>query len=159
MQLLSWSGRARGWEGRRRKVCQDKSVQRGKGVASRKWGERESPQLKIESVGEGDCGGNQIPPGPGGMLTDEGCRCDRESESVMLFLENKSIDELRQYDCACHGTRSRSDAPGVSNQPWIVPLAGSPPVLTALQACQKWYADAKQSITTIKGVQTGGLHL
>ena len=43
--------------------------------------------------------------------------------------------------------------PGVSNQPCIGPLAGSPPALTALQACQKQHADAKRSIATVKGPQ------
>ena len=43
--------------------------------------------------------------------------------------------------------------PGVSNQPRVVLLAGSPPALTASQACWKWRADAKQSITTAKGPQ------
>ena len=27
----------------------------------------ESPQLKTKSMEKGDCGGNQVPPGPGGM--------------------------------------------------------------------------------------------
>ena len=49
--------------------------------------------------------------------------------------------------------------PGVSNQPWIVPLAGSSPALTALQVRQKRHTDAKQSIVTIEGTQTGGPHL
>ena len=43
--------------------------------------------------------------------------------------------------------------PGVSNQPHIVPLAGSPPALTALQARWKWRADAKRSTTIIEGPQ------
>ena len=49
--------------------------------------------------------------------------------------------------------------PGVSNQYQVVPLAGFPPDLTVLQAHQKRHADAKQSITTIEGAQTGGPHL
>ena len=49
-------------------------------------GERgESPQLKVESVGKGDHEDNQVPPGPGRMLIDEGCGCNRELESSMLF--------------------------------------------------------------------------
>ena len=39
----------------------------------------------------------------------------------------------------------------VSNQPWVVLLAGSPPALTASQVHQKWHADAKQSIATVNG--------
>ena len=49
--------------------------------------------------------------------------------------------------------------PGVSNQPHVVPLAGSPPVLTASQAHQKQRTDAKWSITIIEGPQIGGPHL
>ena len=43
--------------------------------------------------------------------------------------------------------------PGVSNQSRVVPLTGSPPALTASQACQKWCTDAKQSITSVEGPQ------
>ena len=39
----------------------------------------ESPQLKVESVGEGEHGGNRVPPGPGGMLRDIECGCDKGS--------------------------------------------------------------------------------
>ena len=45
------------------------------------------------------------------------------------------------------------------NQSWIVPLADSPPALTASLAHWKWYTDAKQSIVTIKGAQSGDPHL
>ena len=43
--------------------------------------------------------------------------------------------------------------PGVSNQLRVVPLTGSPPALTALQARRKWHADAKRSIATAEGLQ------
>ena len=43
--------------------------------------------------------------------------------------------------------------PGVSDQLRVVPLAGSPPALTALQACWKWRTDAKRSIATAEGPQ------
>ena len=39
----------------------------------------ESPQLKGESVGEGERSGNRDPPGPGGMLRDVGCVSDKGS--------------------------------------------------------------------------------
>ena len=46
----------------------------------RERGERgESPQLKVESVGEGERGGNRVPPGPGGILKEIGCECDKRS--------------------------------------------------------------------------------
>ena len=47
----------------------------------RERGERgESPQLKVESVGEGERGGNRVLPGPGGILRDGECGCDKRSK-------------------------------------------------------------------------------
>ena len=43
--------------------------------------------------------------------------------------------------------------PGVSDQPRVVPLAGSPPALTASQACRKRRADAKRSTAIVEGPQ------
>ena len=43
-------------------------------------GERgESPQLKVESVGEGERSGNRDLPGPGGILREIGCMSDKGS--------------------------------------------------------------------------------
>ena len=46
---------------------------------------RESPQLKVESVAEGERGSNQDPPGPGGMLKEIGCESDERLGWSMLF--------------------------------------------------------------------------
>ena len=60
-------------------------------------------------MGEGDCGGNRVPPGPGGILIDVGCENDLKIRECDVVLENESVDELRQSGCARRGTRSRSN--------------------------------------------------
>ena len=67
----------------------------------------ESPQLNVESVGEGDHGGNRVLPGPGGILIDSRCEDDLKIRECDGVLENEGINELRRCGCAHHCTRSR----------------------------------------------------
>ena len=60
----------------------------------------ESPQLKVESVGEGERSGNREPPGPGGMSGDVRCGCDKESRYAMLLWRAKA--SMRRDDVAVH---------------------------------------------------------
>ena len=66
-----------------RREGEERSVRTKTSREGREWclgsrERRESPQLNIESMGEGDCGGNRSPPGPGGILQDTECKCDLE---------------------------------------------------------------------------------
>ena len=64
-------------------------------------GERgESPQLKVDSVGERDCGGNRKPQGPGGMLDNYRCKCNWKLERLMLFWRTKA--SISKDDVAVH---------------------------------------------------------
>ena len=60
----------------------------------------ESPQLNVESVGEGERGGNRDPPGLGGMLKGGGCGCDSRSGQSMLLWRAKA--SMRRDDVAVH---------------------------------------------------------
>ena len=55
----------------------------------------ESPQLKVESMGKGDCGGNRVLPGPGGVLVEVRCKCNLEIRECDGVLENESVNEQR----------------------------------------------------------------